>query len=207
MKIYTFPSFVSLKPVIAAEEMGMQYELVNLDASKGEHKQPTHIQRHPLGKTPALELDGKYLFESNAICRFLATSQRSSLYPEGAWERAQIDQWIDYVTLHAGKSLSTVMYEEYLFPKIYGKPTNQALVDEAKALLPDQLKVLEDALGRSSYLGGNQFTIADIVLFSHVATTELSSIKLDDFPRILRWYQGVKDRQPVRQAMQKLNMV
>jgi len=136
----------------------------------------------------------------------LAAMQNSSLYPEGVWERGQIDQWIDYVTLQPGKWMTTVMYEEYMRPKYFGTTPNQAVIDEAMKFLPEQLKVLEDSLGKSAFLAGNQFTIADVVCFSHVASTDVSSVKLDAYPRLTRWYQGVKDREPVRRAMQKINM-
>jgi glutathione S-transferase len=207
IKLYTFPSFVSLKPVIVAEEMGLSYEVVALDAASGAHKQPEHLKRHPLGKTPVLEQDGKFLFESNAICRYLAAMNRSSLYPEGVWERGQVEQWIDYVTLQPGKWMTTVMYEEYLRPRYYGTTPNPAVIEEAKKFLPEQLSVLEDALGRTMFLAGNQYTLADVVCFSHVATTEVSSVKLTDYPRLERWFQSVKNREPVRRAMQKINMV
>ncbi|MET0152909.1 MAG: glutathione S-transferase N-terminal domain-containing protein, partial [Candidatus Binatia bacterium] len=54
------------------EEIGEPYELVRLDLSKGEHKRPEYLKIHPHGAVPAL-VDGETaMFESAAICAYLA---------------------------------------------------------------------------------------------------------------------------------------
>ena len=58
------------------EEIGVAYEPVALSAD--ECRADAHLQRHPLGRVPALELDGgRVLFESTAIVLAIA-----DLYPE-----------------------------------------------------------------------------------------------------------------------------
>jgi alanyl-tRNA synthetase/elongation factor 1-gamma len=56
-----------------------------------------NICRGPaFGKVPLLETpEGVCIFESNAICRFIASSARSPLYPPAAATRARIDAWMD----------------------------------------------------------------------------------------------------------------
>ncbi len=54
------------------EEMGLPYEIVLVDLSKGEHKQPAHLAIQPFGQVPVLEdIDGTKIFESRAIMRYL----------------------------------------------------------------------------------------------------------------------------------------
>ncbi|MDH3376086.1 MAG: glutathione S-transferase N-terminal domain-containing protein [Gammaproteobacteria bacterium] len=55
------------KTVYVAEELGIDFKYTNLDLSKGEHKSPEHLARHPLGKIPTLTHDGETLFESGAF--------------------------------------------------------------------------------------------------------------------------------------------
>jgi glutathione S-transferase len=53
------------------------------------------MKKSPLKKFPLLELpDGTAIFESNAICRFLA--RESGLYQGSAEELAFIDNWMDF---------------------------------------------------------------------------------------------------------------
>ena len=54
------------------EELGVPYEVVPVDFSKGEHKAPEFTAVQPFGQVPYLDDDGFKLFESRAICRYLA---------------------------------------------------------------------------------------------------------------------------------------
>ena len=53
-------SFNTWKVLYVAEELGVEYEYTALDPMKGEHKSAEHMKRHPLGKTPTLDHDGRY---------------------------------------------------------------------------------------------------------------------------------------------------
>jgi glutathione S-transferase len=65
-----------LRVAWALEEIGVAYDPVALSAD--ECRADAHLQRHPLGRVPALELDGgRVLFESTAIVLAIA-----DLYPE-----------------------------------------------------------------------------------------------------------------------------
>ena len=50
---------------------------------------------HPLGRVPVLEVEGKTLFESAAICNYLADRypEKGLIPTPGSWERAEHDQW------------------------------------------------------------------------------------------------------------------
>ena len=128
MKVYGFPTFNVLKVLFTAEELGLDYEFVMLNAQEGQHKTPEHIRRHPLGKVPAIEHDGNYLFESAAICRYLALHAESEMYAGSALQRATIDQWIDMMGYHVGHWLSVYFWEEIAKPKFMGKESDQKAV-------------------------------------------------------------------------------
>ena len=87
-KIYGLHTPMFIKPVLAAEEMGANYEVVKVDLMKGETKTAAHLARHPFGKMPALEHNGKFLFESNAIMKYMASVTESALYPKDLYARA-----------------------------------------------------------------------------------------------------------------------
>ena len=50
---------------------------------------------HPLGKMPAAIINGMALFESSAICNYIAdqTKDIDLIAKPGTWSRAQHDQW------------------------------------------------------------------------------------------------------------------
>src|SRR5947208_1981825 len=72
MKLYYAPQTRATRPRWMLEEIGAPYELVRLQLSKGEHKQPEHLKIHPHGAVPAFSDDEVTMFESAAICAYLA---------------------------------------------------------------------------------------------------------------------------------------
>ena len=80
------------------EELGITYELVVADFAKGDHKAPAFLAVQPFGQVPYIDDDGFKLFESRAICRYLALKyggvgtlvpspadlQKTALFEQGA---------------------------------------------------------------------------------------------------------------------------
>lgn len=201
MKIYSFPTPNLTKVLLTAEETGHDYTLELLDASKGEHKTPEHIARHPLGKVPAIEIDGQAFFESNNIVRLIAERQNNALYANTPEARANINQWIDLFGNHIGRWLQVVFFEEEVKPALGLGDGNQAAIKEAKFFLKDQLPIFEAQLNKHSYLAGNEITIADLVAFSFFEASEYSSIDLKKYPKIESWTQSLKERPSYGKAM------
>lgn len=53
-------------------EKNVSYELVPIDFATAENKQPAYLARQPFGKVPVLEDDGYFVYESRAICKYIA---------------------------------------------------------------------------------------------------------------------------------------
>lgn len=180
------------KVVHTLAALGTEHEFVAVDLAKGEHKLPEHLARHPFGKTPAIEVDGEPLFESGAICRYLAHG--TELYPSDPFARAQVDQWMDFFSCHAGRWLSTVWFEKALSPMI-GRPTNEANLEEALGFLNTQLAVVDDHLGTHEFLTGS-FSIADTFALAYVETVDHSKLSLAAWPHITAWRARVEGKLP-----------
>lgn len=204
MNIYSFPTFNLTKVLYTAEELGMDYQLHLLDATKGEHKTPEHLQRHPLGKVPAIKLNGKFFFESHSICRLLAEENGNRLYANSPARRGIVNQWIDLMGFHIGRWIIVHFFEEVIKPKGLGKPADQANIDEAAGFLEGQLPVLESVLQRSAYITGAEITIADTIAFAICQTHELTSLNFDSYPGLLKWYQSMSERPAIGRALAKL---
>ena len=53
-------------------EKDLPYEHILVDIAKGDQKSEAYKKLQPFGKVPALEDDGFLIFESRAICKYLA---------------------------------------------------------------------------------------------------------------------------------------
>src|SRR5262245_47137766 len=91
-----------------ANALGLPYEFKRVNLLAGENKKEAHLKLHPAGKVPAIQDDDFVLFESNAIMKYLADKESSSLYPKDRRRRALVDQWIDFSTIHIGTAVARV---------------------------------------------------------------------------------------------------
>ena len=79
LKLYGMPGSTCTRRVATVlKEKNVPYELVLVDLSKGEHKAAAFVAKQPFGQVPYLvDDDGFTLFESRAMCRYIAAKYRA----------------------------------------------------------------------------------------------------------------------------------
>ena len=94
MILYEHPSSGNcLKARVMLDQVGADYERVELDLFAGETRTPEHFARNPDGRIPVLELaSGEYLAESGAILLYLA--EGTEFLPADPLLRAQVHAWM-----------------------------------------------------------------------------------------------------------------
>jgi len=204
LTIYGGSTFNATKVLFTAEELGLDYDYVHLDFTSGEHKSEAHLARHPLGKVPALEHNGHYLYESASLCRYLANISDKRLYSAYPVKAAEIDQMIDMVCDHAGRWLAVYFYQEFVMMKYYKKSADEKAIAEAKGFLDQQLPFLEKTLEESPYLCGSELTIADTVAYPIFHACRSTSVDLSAYPSILRWQTALSERPAFQRAVAKM---
>lgn len=118
---------------------------------------------NPNAKIPVL-LDGeRVLWESNTIVRYLANRQGpTALYPQEAWQRAQVDQWLDW----QASELNPVW--TYAFWALVRQSPQHQDADQIQGSLTAWTRVmsiLDKHLAQTpAYVAGPDFTLADIIL-------------------------------------------
>ena len=204
MKIYGFSTFNVTKVLFTAEELELDYDFQFINLMAGEHKTPEHLARHPLGKVPVLETDGQYLIESAAICRFLCEQNNNQLYGDTPLERASVNAWVDLMGYHIGRWMGVFFFEEVIKPFIPDSQRNQAQLDEGHGFLAEQLPFMDKTLADSEFLAGSNISLADTFAFAYCQTHEYTSVNLEQYANIHRWYQSVASRPSVARAMAHL---
>ncbi len=116
----------------------------------------------PLGKLPALEVDGEALFESAAICTYIAdlAPQAGLVGQPGSRERALHDQWTAFVLTE----LEAWLWSNFKHTLSYPQEERVAdIVEPNRREARKALEVFDDVLGRQPYLTGDSFQVTDII--------------------------------------------
>jgi glutathione S-transferase len=78
---------------LAFEQLGVRYNLIEIDILRGETRTPDFLSKNPSGHVPLLEVTpGRYLPESNAILAYIATG--TPLAPDDRIDRYDALQWM-----------------------------------------------------------------------------------------------------------------
>jgi len=198
MKLYYAPRSRAARPRWMLEEIGAPYELVRLDLSKGDHKKPEYLKIHPHGAVPALSDGDVTLFESAAICAYLADKfpDRDLAPPLGNPARGVYYQWLVYSMATAEPPVLKVFLNTVMLPEA---KRSAAAAEEGRAQWAEVSRVLEGALDGQSFLLGEQFSAADVMIGS--ITGWAGSMKLlEGFPRLKEYVARLTSRPAFRRA-------
>ena len=118
---------------------------------------------HPLGKTPAVLIDGKALFESAAICSYLADQAPDAnlIAAPGSWARGQHDQWTAFVLTEMEAWLWNTAVNQFVLPE---EQRISAGFEQNTMMFGRSASVLNDVLLSRDYLVEDRFTVTDIIV-------------------------------------------
>ncbi|MDF2940297.1 MAG: Glutathione S-transferase-like protein [Gammaproteobacteria bacterium] len=176
------------KVLIVLEHKGIQYEVKAINPFK---KTPELMALHPLGKIPVYQEDDFILPDSSAICSYLEKQYPTHpIYPSAAkslgkciWYESYADALFQCI---AGK----IFFNKVVAPKFLGKEGNQQAIDEAlNQELPVMFAYLEQEIGTKEFLVDDQFTLADISMFTSFVNFKYSGCSIDQvrYPNLAKY--------------------
>jgi len=190
--LYGFFTQNSMKPLYVLEAINADFEFRFVDLATGENRTDEFRAMNPVGKVPVLEHEGMYLFESGAICRYVAGEEKSPLFPADRMERARVDQWMTYFTCHPGRWLTTIFFEKIIKPKANLGETNVSRCEEAAHFVNEQFRVLERWFETNSWLANDRFSIADVFALAYMEQVRPIGFSLQDYPRVQSWFEQLE---------------
>lgn len=172
---------------LVLHQLGIPFELVERDITKGATRTPEFLAKNPNGRIPTLELDdGTFLWESNAICFFLA--EGTPLLPDDRLERARVLQWMCFEQYSHEPYVAVARAWLHLF----------GLDEERRGILPqkqklgyDALAVMEGHLATRTFFVGERYSIADVALYAYTHVAHEGGFDLARFPHVQRWLARV----------------
>ena len=189
IKLYGPRSGSALRTHWVAAELGLPYESVSVDFSKGENRSEPFLRINPMGQVPALAEGDFTLAESMAIGSYLIDQAGSDLGGKTPQERAMAWQWSLWAALNPHPHLSALAA-----PAWTGKPLAPEAETAAKAAVAKYLAVLEAHLARRSFVAGTSFTVGDINVACALSYAAISKYDLSAYPAISAWMGKVMTR-------------
>ncbi|HET8734279.1 MAG TPA: glutathione S-transferase family protein [Anaeromyxobacteraceae bacterium] len=198
MKLYYAPATRATRPRWLLEEMGVPYQLVRLDPKAGETRTPEHLARHPLGHVPVLEDGEVRLFESAAICLWLAERfpEKGMIPPPGTPGRALAYQWV----LYAMTELEPPVAQLSALARAPEGERDEAAAAKARERFQVAVRGLEPTLAAQPYLLGDAFTVADLIAAACVSWGRARAGALEGAPAVEAWLAEIRRRPAWRRA-------
>lgn len=196
MKLYFMPGACSLAAHIALREANLEFDLVEVDYQTrrmdcgGDYRAV-----NPKGTVPALRLaDGVVLTEVPVILLFLADeAPDAGLLPAFGLRRLRALEWLNFIATEIHKS----------FSPLFRPTTPDVFLQPGKAHLCGRLGFVERHLSKRTYLMGDDFSLADVYLFTVCRWLADPDMSIADWPALQQHSERLRLRPSVRKALDR----
>lgn len=204
IEVHSWPTPNGHKVHIMLEECGLAYRAIPVNIGAGEQFRPDFLAISPNNKIPAIvDPDGPdgapiSLFESGAILVYLA-SKTGRFLPASDRAKFEVLQWLMFQMGGVGPMLGQAhhfrLYAPEKIPYAIDRYTN-----EARRLYG----VIDQRLSQSEWLGGAEYSVADIATFPWLRSWQNQGVVLDEYPHLKRWFDTIAARPAVQRGVQVL---
>jgi GST-like protein len=198
IKLYMWATPNSRRISILFEELGLNFDVhpVNIRAKEQFATEITDL--NPFGKVPIVvwqeREEQRLLFESGAILIQFAEAGKQFL-PVDSKERGETLSWLMVALTGLGPHSASAHY----WSDLAVEKLPQAL-DYHANFTARVYRLLDDRLADNEYLAG-EYSIADMAAYPWISVSEWTTLNIEDYPNLLRWYQHVGSRPAVQRGM------
>ncbi|KAJ4867747.1 Glutathione S-transferase F13 [Raphanus sativus] len=185
--------------LLCLHEKETEFDLVPVDLFACHHKLPSFLAMNPFGQVPVLQDDDLTLFESRAITAYIADKHKEKgtdlTRHADAKEAAIVKLWSEVESHHFNPAISAVIHQLIVVP-LQGESPNAAIVEENLEKLGKVLDVYEERLGKTKYLAGDSYTLADLhhVPYTYYFMKTSHAGLVNDRPNVKAWWEDLCSR-------------
>jgi len=192
------------KIYIMLEECALPYKEHFVDVWKGDQFKSEFTKLNPNGRIPVIvDHEGPdgwpyTVFESGAILMYLA-EKTGKFLPKDMAKKYEVIQWLFIQLTSVGP-----MFGQWTHFKLFAPKGTDYSMGRYSSELKRLYELLEQRLGQSAYLGGQEYSIADIATFPWTRNHDAQGVKWEDHPNLARWFDTINERPAVKAALAKV---
>ncbi len=181
------------------EELGFPYEVKRYERHPKTMRAPPELKRvHPLGKSPAIEDQGRVIAETGAIIEYLVEKAEGQLGPPANRESVlRYRQFVHYAEASMMPPLFGLLIVNRL--GLLGRPARAPIL----AMLGEHLDWLETELSSRDWFAGDEFTAADIMMSFPLEVSRGRAGLDTERPNLIDWLERIHARPAYAAALQK----
>nr|WP_316639004.1 glutathione S-transferase N-terminal domain-containing protein [uncultured Roseateles sp.] len=205
IEVYSWPTPNGHKVHIMLEECGLPYRVIPVDIGAGQQFEPPFLAISPNNKIPAIidpdGPDGKpiSLFESGAILLYLS-GKTGKLLPTSTRAKYEVLEWLMFQMGGVGPMLGQAHHFRIYAPEKIEYAVNR-YTSEAQRLYG----VMNKRLAASTYIGGPEYSIADVAIFPWLRSWKNQGIDWNEFPHLKGWFDEIAKRPAVKRGLDVLS--
>lgn len=201
IKLYYWPTPNGWKISIMLEELGVPYDIEYVNIGTGDQFKPEFLAISPNNRMPAIiDPEGPggapiSVFESGAILQYLGR-KFGQFYPTEERARVAVEEWLFWQIGGLGPMAGQAHHFRNYAPEqiAYGIDRYTNEVNRLYGVMNRRLK-------DNDYLGGADYSIADMAAIGWVVPYKNQGQDLEEFPNLRRWFDVVKSRPAVSKGL------
>lgn len=201
-QLHAFATPNSIKPVIALEELGLDYQIHSVNVRQGEQRSADFLALNPNAKVPVLTvMQGQQrmvLSESAAILVYLA-ERHGALLPMDGVERARVFEQLFFHASALGPAFGQAGYFQKLAPEALAHAIARFHGEAVRTL-----GLLDRLLAQQPFVAGRSYSIADIAHFGWIWRRQFAGVDLEASPHVARWFATMSQRPAVQRAIARV---
>jgi glutathione S-transferase len=183
----------SARVIWLLEELGVPYQIQQLEFTPAALQTPEHLSLHPLGQLPVIEDDGVTMIESGAILEYLLERYgEGRLAPAlGSPTRSQYLQWFHYGEASLARYVSDIVRGRF------GVPESTRCVEFipfARERFKQAITPVDKVLGTREFIAGPEFSAADIMVSYGIVMAKIVGELPADFANVAAYMSRLKSR-------------
>jgi len=197
--LYTASTPNGWKVSVFLEETGLPCELIPVDTRKGDQFKPEFLKVNPNGKVPAIDDDGVFVFDSNAILLYLA-EKTGKFLPKDPKARIKAIEMVFFQMASLGPMLGQLFVFRGSWQNKAPDVSNRYFKEVSRIYA-----VLNKRLEGQHYMAGDEYTIADMAFLPWVRAGSIvpltPDLPLGANPNLAAWLDRVLARPAVQKGL------